>query len=126
MKVLQVIDQAFRTTVEEQDDTILWLTQSMRGAGGELTVLLGGHGVYYGLQTQPQPALQLGDWQQSAPADLPRDLTQLLESGVPVYVILDDVTERGLSPQALRPGVQGIRRDELAALYDSVDQVWQW
>src|SRR5690606_34873219 len=87
MKVLQVIDQAFRTTAEEQDDTILWLTRSMRGAGGNLSVLLGGHGVYYGLLNRTQPALQLGDWKQSQPADLPSDLSNLVESGVPVYVI---------------------------------------
>ena len=56
MKVLQVIDQAYRTTTEEQDDTILWLTQSMRGAGGDLMVLLSGHGVHYAISRERQPA----------------------------------------------------------------------
>jgi len=126
MKVLQVIDQAFRTTTEEQDDTILWLTRSMRGAGGQLSVLLGGHGVYYGLQDRPQPALSLGGWQQSQPADLPRDLAGLVESGVPVYAISEDLEERGLGSSSLRQGVQAVRRRDLVDLYESVDQVWQW
>jgi sulfur relay (sulfurtransferase) DsrF/TusC family protein len=126
MKVLQVIDQAFRTTTEEQDDTILWLTQSMRGAGGHLTVLLGGHGVYYGLQAHPQPALTLGRWQQTQPANLTRDLTNLVESGVPVYAISEDLEERGLSPSNLQNGVQAISRQGLVNLYESVDQIWQW
>lgn len=126
MKVLQVIDQAFRTTTEEQDDTILWLTQSMRGAGGHLTVLLGGHSVYYGLQAQPQPALTLGRWQQAQPANLTRDLTNLVESGVPVYAISEDLEERGLSPSNLQNGVQAISRQGLVNLYESVDQIWQW
>lgn len=126
MKVLQVIDQAFRTTTEEQDDTILWLTQSMRGAGGHLTVLLGGHGVYYGLQDRPQPALKVGDWQQTQPANLPRDLSNLVESGVPVYAISEDLEERGLSPTDLSHGVQAVSRQGLVNLYESVDQIWQW
>lgn len=126
MHVLQVIDQAFRTTTEEQDDTILWLTGSMRGAGGELSVLLSGHGVHYALQQQRQPALQLGSWQQTEPADLSRDLNNLLESGVPVYVVSEDLQERGLDMQALQPGVQAINRAGLVDLYESVDQIWQW
>jgi hypothetical protein len=72
MKALQVIDQAFRTTTEEQDDTILWLTQSMRGAGGHLTVLLSGHAVYYATQHQTQPALTIAGWAQTQPANLPK------------------------------------------------------
>lgn len=126
MKVLQVIDQAFRTTTEEQDDTILWLTRSMRGAGGDLRVLLGGHGTYYAARLPRQPVLTLGDWVQTEPADITADLQALLDSGVPVHVIREDFEERGLSAEQLLPGVQPVARGELAALYESVDQVWQW
>lgn len=126
MKVLQVIDQAFRTTVEEQDDTILWLTQSMRGAGAELDVLLTGHGVYYAVQTRRHPALELGRWQQQQPADITQDLGRLTEKGVPVYALHEDLAERGLSALPVRPGVTVIQRSELVALYENVNQVWHW
>ena len=59
MKVLQVIDQAYRTTTEEQDDTIVWLTRSMRGAGANLMVLLSGHGVHYAVLRERQPTLHV-------------------------------------------------------------------
>ena len=89
-------------------------------------MLLSGHGVHYGLQDRAQPALRLGAWQQTAPANLPRDLASLAESGVAVYAITEDLEERGLHPGELKQGVQGIRRDALVSLYESVDQVWQW
>ena len=126
MKVLQVIDQAFRTTVEEQDDTILWLTGSMRGAGADLGVLLSGHGVHYAVQSQRQPALRIGDWQQTQPAELTRDVDNLLEKGVAVYVLREDLQERGLSDLPLRNGTEVIGRDGLVDLYESFDQIWQW
>ena len=126
MKVLQVIDQAFRTTVEEQDDTILWLTGSMRGAGADLGVLLSGHGVHYAVQSQRQPALRIGDWQQSQPAELTRDLDSLLQKGVAIYVLREDLEERGLSGLPLRSGTEVIGRDGLVDLYESFDQVWHW
>ena len=126
MKVLQVIDQAFRTTVEEQDDTILWLTQSMRGAGGDLMVLLSGHGVYYAVSRQRQPALAIAGWRQSQPAEIPRDIASLVESGVPVYAVQDDLEERGLAHLALQNGVQPVSRRAIADLYKQADQIWQW
>jgi hypothetical protein len=126
MKALQVIDQAFRTTAEEQDDTILWLTQSMRGAGGDLALLLCGHATHYAVQRHAQPALTLGSWKQTQPANLPRDLAKLIATGVAVYVVGEDLEERGLSRLPVHPGVQIIKREDIAGLYDSVDQIWQW
>lgn len=126
MKVLQVIDQAFRTTTEEQDDTILWLTQSMRGAGGDLSVLLTGHGCYYGLLNNRQPTLQLGEWRQQQPADISRDIDNLVNSGVPVYVVQEDLEARGLFAQPLRKGVAAVPRNTLPELYEQADQVWHW
>jgi hypothetical protein len=126
VKVLQVIDQAFRTTTEEQDDAIIWLTRSMRGAGADLMVLLGGHAAQYATLTRRQPALHLGGWRQTEPADLPGDLVGLLRSGVPVYVIAEDLAERGLDGSALIEGVVSISRDGVPSLYEQANQVWQW
>lgn len=126
MKVLQVVEQAFRTTVEEQDDAILWLTRSMRGAGADLSVLLSGHAAYYAVQQHRQPGLTVGGWQQSEPAELLRDISDLVEKGVPVYVVREDLDERGLTGLPVSTGVEVIGRDGLVQLYEQADQVWQW
>ena len=126
MKVLQVVEHAFRTIVEEQDDAILWLTQSMVGAGASLEVLLTGHSAYYAVQQNRQPTLALGDWRQTQPAEVPKDLSRLVEKGVPVYVVREDLEERGLSHLPVQAGVEVINRDALPVLYGQVDQVWQW
>lgn len=126
MKVLQVIDQAFRTVVEEQDDTILWLTQSMSGAGAEQAVLLSGHGAYYAVQTRRQVPVSIGSWQQQEAADIRQDLARLAEKGVAVYVIDEDLSQRGISDLTVCPGVEVIKRTDLVALYENFDQVWHW
>jgi hypothetical protein len=33
MKILQIVSSAYRGTIEEQDDTILWMCRSMHKAG---------------------------------------------------------------------------------------------
>lgn len=126
MKILQIVEQAFRTVVEEQDDTILWLSQSMREAGADLSVLLAGHAAYYAVQQKRQPYLSIGGWYQSEPAELHLDIERLLNKSVPIYVISEELAERGLGDLPLHAGIQVVNRDGLVQLYEQADQVWQW
>src|SRR5690554_2259986 len=98
MRVLQILDQAFRTTVEEQDETILWLIQSMlkksrSDPDNQIELLLSGNAVYYPYQKSRQPPLKLGDWRQSQPADLRRDMESLRDNGVAIFVVYEDLWE---------------------------------
>lgn len=126
MKVLNVVQSAYRTLVEEQDDTILWLSQTLQKAGADLSVLLSGHACFYAFQQKPLPVLQIGSWRQSTPTCVHDDLQRLQASGVPVYVVAEDLSERGLQASDAHPGVQTIPRSQVASLYEDVDLVWHW
>lgn len=126
MKILQVVQSAYRTLVEEQDDTIIWLCENLHCAGADISVLLTGNASFYAVQSKTQPGVRIGDWVQTQPADITRDLANLAEFNVPVYVIQEELAERGLLEKPLLPGVHLMNRRDLPGLYDFFDQVWQW
>ena len=125
-KVLQVVESAYRATLEEQDDTVVWITHAMKGAGGDFNVLLRGNAVNYAVKGQDASGLAFGDKKQTQPPRLADDLAKLLEKGVAVYVVSDDLADRGLERSHLIAGVKPTSRDELPTLLDSFDQVWHW
>ena len=126
MKVLQIIETAYRATIEEQDDTVVWITHAMKGAGGDLDVLLRGNAVNYALRGQDASGLAFGEWQQTQPPRIADDVASLIGKGVDVYYVQDDAAARGINESALIENLKPIARNGLAVLLGAYDQVWQW
>jgi sulfur relay (sulfurtransferase) DsrF/TusC family protein len=126
MKVLQIVETAYRATTEEQDDTVIWFAHAMRGASAELGVVLIGNAVNYVTAHQDASGLTLGTWRQTQPPALAQDVAGLIGKNVPVYCVKEDLAERGLLDGKLLEGIVLMSRAQLPRLFAEYDQVWRW
>jgi len=126
MKVLNIVEAAYRATLEEQDDTIIWLTHALKGANATVDVLLRGNAVNYAVTTQDASGLKFGDQAQTQPPQIAHDLVKLKAKGAKIYVVEDALRERGIDQAELIAGLDLIPRQRVAKLYADYDQVWQW
>ena len=125
-RILQIVDPAYRGTLEEQDDTVVWLSHAMKGAGADLHVLLTGNAVNYAARGQNASGLSFGQRKQTQPPRLDDDLAKLMAKQVEVHVVAEDLAERGLEPADLIPGLKMVERAAVAGIFASYDQVWRW
>jgi DsrE/DsrF-like family len=125
-KVLAVVETAYRATLEEQDDPVLWLTQALKGAGADIHVLLRGAAVNYAVREQDASGLTFGEKAQTQPPRLERDLASLAGKGATIYVLKEDVAARGLRPEELAPALELIGRESIPALFRGFDHIWHW
>lgn len=127
LKVLQVIESAYRCTIEEQDDPAVWAILAIYGGGAnKSSVLLRGNAVSYAIQGQNASGLSFGGVPQTKPPQMDRDIGKFINSGIPVHVVLDDLQERGIPRNSLVPNVQVISLQDIPGLFSQFDQVWHW
>ncbi len=126
-KTLNIVESAYRAVMEEQDDTILWVLAAMHSAGADHTVVLRANAVNYAVAGQAAPALAVGEWRQTQPPRMDRDLTDLMEKrSIPVFVIAEDLSDRGIASSELIPGVRLLPRAALPALCAEYAVVSHW
>ncbi|PTL79851.1 DsrE family protein [Vitiosangium sp. GDMCC 1.1324] len=125
-KILNVVDVAYRATLEEQDDPVLWLTHALKSSGADIAVLLRGAAVNYLVQAQDAAGLSFGGRAQTQPPQLSSEVSRLIEKGVAVHYLEEDVRERGIAPQELIAGALPLPRTQQAELLGAFDQVWKW
>ncbi|HUO81892.1 MAG TPA: DsrH/TusB family sulfur metabolism protein [Gammaproteobacteria bacterium] len=126
MKALHIIETAYRATLEEQDDPVVWITHAMKGAGADLGVVLRGNAVNYAVKGQEVAPLVFGARKQKHGPRLADDVAGLIGKGVDVYVIKEDLAARGLDGDELIDKLKPIGRAELPGLFEQHDQVWHW
>jgi hypothetical protein len=125
-KILQIVESAYRATLEEQDDPVLWLATALKGNGVALDLLLRGNAVNYLVRGQDASGLQFGERRQTQPPRLADDIKRLVDKGVAVYYLEDDVRRRGIDRAELTEGAQPIAAHALPELLAGYQQVWQW
>jgi sulfur relay protein TusB/DsrH len=125
MRILTIVETAYRATLEEQDDTILWLSRALKNAGADLTVLLRANAVNYAVRQSCAP-LAIGGVTIKHPAQPNEDLAKLRAKGAGVYVVQEDLDERGIDKQQCVADATRIRRAEVVELMEQHDQIWHW
>ena len=125
MRILNVVESAYRATLEEQDDTILWLSRALRNNGADITLLLRGNAVNYVVR-QECPPLPLGRTGVNHPARPNEDLARLRGTGTQVFAVREDLDERGIERGRCVGDVELISRRDVGGLMDRHDQVWHW
>jgi sulfur transfer complex TusBCD TusB component (DsrH family) len=125
-RILNIVETAYRATLEEQDDTVLWLTGALKNAGADVSVLLRGNAVNYVVRGQDSAGLTIGPVKLGNPPRIDEDLLKLTGKGVTVYAVREDARDRGLDPGRVISGIEFISRNDVADLVEKHDQIWYW
>ena len=90
-------------------------------------MVLRGNAVNYGIAGQGAPALTVGEWKQTQVPRMDRDVADLIENRkIPVYVVEEDLAERGIGRDELVSSVKLVSRGALPTLFAEYQIILHW
>lgn len=125
-RILSIVERAYRATVEEQDDTVLWFTWTVKKGGADIDVLLRGNAVNYAVRGQDVSGLAFGGVPFGGPVVIEHDLESMMKDGIKVYAVKEDLESRGIDTSRLLDRIEFIPSREIAPLFSRFDHIWHW
>jgi len=122
-RYLSIVETAYRATVEEQDDTGVWFTRAIQGAGAEVTLLLRGDGVSYAQNGHDARGLSFGTRAVRVAPELDHDIEAMLARGSRVLVVNEDLAARGIPDGTLLSGLERVNRGQVAGILAQHDRI---
>ena len=81
----------------------------------------------YAIAGQGAPGLTIGEWKQTQAPRMDRDVADLIENRkIPVYVVEEDLAERGIASDELVSGVKLLSRRALPKLFAEYEIISHW
>jgi hypothetical protein len=125
-RILAVVETAYRATLEEQDDPVIWLLHALVGSGAPVGLVLQGSAVNYAVEGRDAAGLSFGARAQTEPPRLGESIASLAGKGVPVLYVSEDAAERGILATELLDSVRPVKRGDLPRVFAEYDQIWNW
>ena len=125
-KILSIVEVAYRGTIEEQDDTVLWFSHILKNSGADISILLKGNAVNYVLRGQDASGLSFGTHKTPRSPQIDQDVIKMIEKGIPIYAIEDDAKERGLLESEWIAGIRKIKKAQLPEFLETYEKIWNW
>ena len=123
---LSIVETAYRASIEEQDDPVLWLNSMIAGDGLDLALLFRSNAVNYLVKGQKPKQIKVGSLVQKHPPEIEADIGRLIDDGVPIYAIAEDLAQRGIAKSETIDGVTFIAANDVPALMNEHQQIWHW
>lgn len=126
MKLLNIVSSGYRATLEEQDDTVVWITHCLRNAGAKVDLLLQDAAANYPVRGQAVAPAAFGGRPQRHAPDVHGQVRDFVGNGSTLYVVAEDLEERGIDRRSLLQEAKIVSRGELPKVLAGYDQVWHW
>ncbi len=124
-KILSILSHTEYGNLEDSDIG-LFASAFAPAAGQQMTLLLREDAVNYAVRGQDGTGIKIAGTPIQPGFLIETDLRSVNQSNIPVYVMREDLTERGIKPEELIEGVKLMRRKELGKLVEQFDSVWNW
>lgn len=124
-KILSVLAHTEYGNLEDSDIG-LFASAFAPVAGQQMTLLLREDAVNYAVRGQDGTGIKIAGAIVQPGFLIETDLRSVQQTKIPVYVVREDIEERGIKPNELIEGVQLLSKKELGKLIDQFDTVWNW
>ena len=110
----------------EDSDIGLFASAFAPVAGQQLALLLREDAVNYAVRGQDGTGIKVAGTPIQPGFLIETDLRSVNQSNIPVYVVREDVEERGIKPNELIDSVKLMSAKEVGKLVDQFDTIWNW